>query len=173
MSGHLHKIEKRQKDQTMEFQNLVPVTGMIISITRGNDCCSQMISLQAEGGIVNFIVDPETVVVDSRQLRTGMRETAFYDSSLPVPLIFPPQYIAQLIAAAGRNEMVELNFFDRNLLAQDRSLQLNIGRNTMVETINGQRFTCSPGNRFLLVYYSVTTRSIPPQTTPRKIVVLC
>lgn len=157
----------------MDFQNLVPVTGTIINITRGNDCCSQMLSLQSEGGMVNFIVDPETIVVDSRQLRTGMRVTAFYDSSLPVPLIFPPQYIAQLMTAAGRNELVELNFFDRNLLAQDRSLQLNIGRNTMVETINGQRFTCSPGNRFLLVYYSVTTRSIPPQTTPRKIVVLC
>ncbi len=25
----------------------------------------------------------------------------------------------------------------------------------------------------LLVYYTVTTRSIPPQTTPRKIIVLC
>lgn len=157
----------------MEYVNLVPVTGMIMNITRGNDCCSQMISLQAEGGIVNFIVDPETMVIDGRQLRPGMRVTAFYDSSLPVPLIFPPQYIAQLIAVAGRNEQIALNFFDRNLLAQDRSLQLNIGRNTMVETINGQRFTCSPGNRFLLVYYSVTTRSIPPQTTPRKIVVLC
>lgn len=75
----------------MDFQNLVPVTGMIINSTRGNDCCSQMITLQAEGGIVNFVVDPETVVVDSRQLRPGMRVAAFYDSSLPVPLIFPPQ----------------------------------------------------------------------------------
>ena len=98
---------------------------------------------------------------------------AFYDNSLPVPLIFPPQYRAQLITSLGRNELVMLNYFDRNLLAGDGSLQLNIGRHTEITTLNGQSFTCSPGNRSLLVYYSTTTRSIPPQTTPQKIIVLC
>ncbi|MDY3022040.1 MAG: hypothetical protein SOS50_07710 [Oliverpabstia sp.] len=66
-----------------------------------------------------------------------------------------------------------LNYFDRNLLAGDGSLQLNIGRNTEITTLNGQSFPCSPGNRSLLVYYTATTRSIPPQTTPQRIIVLC
>ena len=157
----------------MPYANYVSVTGTIINITRGNDCCSQMISLRAGNGIVNFIVDSGTLVIDSRQLRPGMMVAAFYDSSLPVPLIFPPQYRAQIVTALGRNEQVALNFFNRNLLAEDRSLQLNLAGNTNIETINGQNFTCNPGNQTLLVYYSVTTRSIPPQTTPRRIVVLC
>lgn len=157
----------------MPYANYVSVTGTIINITRGNDCCSQMISLRAGNGIVNFIVDSGTLVIDSRQLRPGMMVAAFYDSSLPVPLIFPPQYRAQIVTVLGRNEQVALNFFDRNLLAEDRSLQLNLAGNTNIETINGQNFTCNPGRQTLLVYYSVTTRSIPPQTTPRRIVVLC
>lgn len=163
----------KEKGLLMNYANLVPETGVIVNMTRGNDCCSQMISLQTENGIVNFNVTPATEVVDSRQLRPGMRVTAYYDSSLPVPLIFPPQYTAQLLVVLERNEQVMLNFFNRNLLARDRSLQLNIGRNTTVETLNGQRFTCGPGNRFLLVFYSATTRSIPPQTTPRRVIVLC
>lgn len=157
----------------MPYTTYVSVIGTIINITQGNDCCSQRISLRVGNGIVNFMVDSGTLVIDSRQLRPGMKVAAFYDSSLPVPMIFPPQYRAQIVTALGRNEQISLNFFDRNLLAEDRSLQLNLAGNTNIETINGQRFTCNPGGQTLLVYYSVTTRSIPPQTTPRRIVVLC
>ncbi|MDO5346347.1 MAG: hypothetical protein Q4E91_11470 [Lachnospiraceae bacterium] len=157
----------------MDVSTFVPVIGVIVNITRGFDCCSQMISLRTEGGIVNFVIDPQTMVIECRRLRAGMRVAAFYDSSLPVPLIFPPQYRAQIIAVIGRNEQVMLNYFDRNLLAGDQSLRLNLGGNTMIQSVNGQSYTCSPGENVLMVFYSVTTRSIPPQTTPRKIVVLC
>lgn len=157
----------------MAYTTYVPVVGTIFQMTRGSDCCTQIMSLRTESGTVNFVVDSDTVVIDSRQLRPGMQVAAFYDSSLPVPLIFPPQYRAQIVTTVGRNEQVMLNEFNRNLLASDGSLQLNIARHTDIRTANGQRFTCNLGNRTLLVYYSATTRSIPPQTTPRKVVVLC
>lgn len=151
----------------------IPVIGTIVNISRGNDCCSQMMSVRTETGIVNFTIRAETLVIDSRQLRSGMQVAAFYDSSLPVPMIFPPQYQAQIVTVIGRNENVMLNFFDRNLVASDGSLRLNLSRNTIVKTVNGQSVTCNLGNRFLLVYYTITTASIPPQTTPRKIILFC
>ncbi len=157
----------------MAFESLVPVTGTIMNISQGGDCCSQMIALRTENGIINFFVDSQTLIIDSRQLRIGMRVVSFYDSSLPVPLIFPPQYRAELIAVPGRSEQVMLNFFNRNLVAVDRSLQLNIADHTTVQTVNGQRFDCNLGNQELLVYYSATTRSIPPQTTPSRVIVFC
>ena len=157
----------------MSYKDFVPVTGVIVNITRGNDCCSQMVMIRSDDGIVNFVVGAQTQVIDDIQLRVGMRIAAFYDASLPMPLIFPPQYRAQLVTVIGRNEQVMLNHFDRNLLAADRSLHLNIAGNTMVRTSNGQRFDCNPANQTLLVYYSVTTRSIPPQTTPSRIIVFC
>lgn len=157
----------------MSYKDFVPITGVIVNITRGNDCCSQTVMLRSDDGIVNFVVSAQTQVIDDIQLRVGMRAAAFYDASLPMPLIFPPQYRAQLVTVIGRNEQVMLNHFDRNLLASDRSLQLNIAGNTMIRTANGQRFDCNPANQTLLVYYSVTTRSIPPQTTPSRIIVFC
>ena len=144
----------------MSYIDYIPVSGMILNISRGSDCCSQMMSLRTEDGIVNFMVDSQTQIIDCRQLRTGMHVTAFYDGSLPVPLIFPPRYQARIIAVTGRNEQVKFGYFDRNLLAGDRSLQLNIGGNTRIETVNGQNFNCDPADQTLLVYYSVTTRSI-------------
>lgn len=157
----------------MTFTNLKPVIGTILNMTGGNDCCSQTMSLRTENGIVNFTIGPETSVIDNRPLRAGLRVAAYYDASLPVPLIFPPQYRAQLVAVLMRDEQIMLNEFDRNLTARDGSLQLNLARNTSIETLNGQRVSCNPGNQTLLVFYSATTRSIPPQTTPRRIVVLC
>lgn len=157
----------------MAYTNFEPIIGTILNMTRGNDCCSQTMSLRTEKGIVNFIIGPETYVIDNRPLRAGLRVAAYYDASLPVPLIFPPQYRAQIVAVLTRDEQIMLNEFDRNLTARDGSLQLNLARNTNIETLNGQRVTCNPGIQTLLVFYSATTRSIPPQTTPRRIVVLC
>lgn len=157
----------------MAYRNFKPIIGTIINMARGNDCCSQMMSLRTENGIVNFMITSETRIIDSRQLRSGLRVAAFYDTSLPVPLIFPPQYRAQIITVLGRDEQVMINEFNRNLVAADNSLQLNIARNTSIETINGQNTSCSPGNQTLLVYYTTTTRSIPPQTTPRRVIILC
>jgi len=42
-----------------------------------------------------------------------------------------------------------------------------------VVTTNNQTFMGNPGNHTLVVLYSQTTRSIPAQTTPEKIIVLC
>lgn len=158
----------------MNFANFVPVIGTIRSIEQGTDCCSRMVSLRTTGReLLNFLVTPETIVIDSRQLRPGMRIAAFYDKSLPVPLIYPPQYRAQMITALGRNEQIMLNYFNGSLTATDQSLQLTPGRMTEIRTVNGQEFNCRLGNQALLVYYTETTRSIPPQTTPRRIIVVC
>ena len=54
----------------MDYTNLVPVIGIIVNITRGNDCCSQMVSLRTENGIVNFAVDMDTVIIDSDRQQT-------------------------------------------------------------------------------------------------------
>lgn len=158
----------------MNYKSLTPITGIIQNVSQTpGACCNQMISLVTSNGPVNFIVSAGTFIIDNTRLRPGLMITAFYDSTRPIPLIFPPQYQAELITTLRGSEEVALNFFDQNLTATDNSLRLNINRTTDISTMNGQRFNCSPGNNFLLVYYSNTTRSIPPQTTPRRIVVLC
>lgn len=158
----------------MNYESLIPVTGIIQNISQmPNDCCNQMVTVNTRNNINNFVLSSNTTVIDSTRLRPRMPVTVFYDSSLPVPLIFPPQYRAELITSMRSDETVMLNFFRRNLIAADNSLRLNLSRNTEILTLNGQPYSCNPGNHFLLVYYSVTTRSIPPQTTPRRIIVLC
>lgn len=158
----------------MNYQSFVPITGTITNISStSGDCCNSTISLRENNQITNFVVSSRTFVADSLRLRQGMRVAAYYDVSLPVPLIFPPRYQAEIIAPLRPEEFTSLSFFNRNLVDINNSLRLNIGPSTTITTQNGQAFRCPPTNQILLVYYTNTTRSLPAQTTPRKIIVFC
>ena len=158
----------------MAFPTFTPITGFIREMNPlPDDCCSQMISLISSDGPSSLILSPETYVINSLMLRPGMRITAFYDADRPVPLIFPPRYHADIITTKSPDEQVIVQYFDDQLVSADQSLSLNIARSTRVLTSNGQLFPCSPGEHMLVVYYRTATRSIPAQTTPSRIIVLC
>lgn len=160
----------------MSNPQFIAVTGLIREVlpsARGGNCCEQMVSLVTDNGIVNLVISADTYVVDNIRLRPGMTVTGFYDGNAPAILIFPPQFRAVAIGRVTRGETLTMDFFGRNLINSDNSLRLNIAPTTNITTANGQPFDCTPANRLLLVYYSITTRSIPAQTTPRRIIVMC
>lgn len=158
----------------MANQGFIPINGTIQSIQPvRNNCCQRNLTIRTQTGIVNVIVGSDTYVIRNITFRVGMSVTAFYDANAPVLTIFPPQYYAVAIGRRTSNETIAMNFFNRNLVAEDNSLQLNIARSTQIITANGQPFNCDVRNRVLIVFYQTTTRSIPPQTTPSKIIVMC
>lgn len=157
----------------MSYSDYQKVVGVIQNIQHRDSCCTQMLSVMTDSGNVNLIVSSGTIVADNVMLRRGMRIAAFYDPNFPAPAIYPPQFQAEVITMLRKNQNVTLKYFDDNLIAEDNSLKLNLTSMTKIETVNGQRFLCIPQNLDLLVYYSETTFSIPPQTTPQKIIVLC
>lgn len=157
----------------MAYETFEKIEGIIQGINRADSCCSMVVSLISDSNIVNVVVTGETTIIDNVRLRPGMRIAAFYDTNLPTPAIYPPQYRAELITSLRRGQQVMLDYFDENLTSADQSLKLNIGPMTDVVTLSGQQYTCSPENTELLVYYTNTTFSIPAQTTPQKVVVLC
>lgn len=157
----------------MRYSKYKNITGTIRSIQIGTTCCITTLNLRNDRENVNFVVTGDTRIIDCTQLRKGMRVAVFYDGSLPAPAIFPPQFHAEIIAPLRQNQEVKLNFFDNTLTATDNSLKLNISPRTKIETINGQPFQCSPKNQELLVFYTAVTFSIPAQTTPQRIIVMC
>ncbi len=136
--------------------------------------CSKIISVQnGDGDVVNFVVTPDTYFVDHAMVSVGDTVIGFYDADLPVILIFPPQYHAVVMAKASQYLNVKVAYFDTDLISSDGTLKLNISPSTQMLLENGQRFTGNPANRNLTVVYGITTRSIPAQTTPHKIIVMC
>lgn len=136
--------------------------------------CYQLISVENQSGsIVNFVVAPDTYFVDHEAVTIGDQVTGFYDADAPAPLIFPPQYRAIVMAKENVRQNVTVDFFNSQLENSDGSLRLNLSTNTQVLLENGQLFNRYPANRNLIVIYGATTRSIPAQTTPSKVIVIC
>lgn len=154
--------------------NYTGITGIVEGISpMQSQCCNQLISIRTANGSVRFVLSPGTYVTDNTPLRSGMRVTAFYDVNLPVPLIYPPQYQAAFVSRTEPGEFITVAYFNKNLTSAMDPLKLNVAASTRITTANGQPYTCALENNLLMVYYSSTTRSIPPQTTPDRIIVFC
>lgn len=136
--------------------------------------CYKLISVEdSKGNTVNFVVSPMTYFVDKVVIKVGDSVIGFYDANAPVPLIYPPQYRAVVMAKVRPYSNVKADYFDSQLVSSDGTLKLNISKQTHIVLENGQPFTGNIENRELIVVYGVTTKSIPAQTTPYKIIVMC
>ena len=126
-----------------------------------------------EGAEMAFRITDDTFFVTDKKAEIGADIIGFYDGKLPMILIYPPQPEAVVIAVGlEEGKFIKVDRFNKKLLSEDRQLKLNIGPNTEIILQNGEKFCGDLTGRALVVLYSVTTRSIPPQTTPEKIVVL-
>ncbi|WP_203247389.1 hypothetical protein [Sporosarcina beigongshangi] len=159
------------------FQAFNGVVTMIddFSVGQNNEAgCYKLFSVDdGYGASVNFVVAPTTYFVDHVMMELGDRVTGFYDADAPVPLIYPPQFRALVMARDTAYQSVKVDYFNRQLESRDGTLRLNISPYTRILLENGQAFTGSIANRNLIVVYGATTRSIPAQTTPSTIIVMC
>lgn len=158
-----------------------PFHGMVTMINdfwiqengEGAGCYKIMSVDNGNGALVNFVVSPTTYFVDHVMVTVGDMVTGFYDANAPVPLIFPPQYRAIVMARNTPYQNVKVDYFNSQLVSSDNFLKLNIAPYTLIVLENGQAFTRNPANRNLIVIYGATTKSIPAQTTPYEIIVMC
>lgn len=152
-------------------------TVTMISDFQGNgraDGCYKFFTIENDtGSIVNFVVSPTTYFVDHAMVSVGDTVTGYYDGDAPAILIYPPQYPALVMVKENPNQNVKVSFFDNQLVSSDGQLKLNISQFTPLLLTNGQAFTGNLGNRDLIVVYGPTTMSIPAQTTPYWVIVLC
>lgn len=136
--------------------------------------CYKIMTVRGEGAeVARFVITPYTYFVAGFVVRPGSRVIAFYDADLPVPMIYPPQYRAVVVAQEKKAQNVAVDFFDANLVSGRGTLKLNIAPSTKVLLRNGQPFTQNPANHYLVAVYGAATRSMPAQTRPSEVVVLC
>lgn len=136
--------------------------------------CNKTISVDNKrGSLVNFVVSPTTYFVNNEMVAVGDEVTGYYDGNAPALLIFPPQYQALIMVKESMNQNVKVDYFNSELESSDNQLKLNISPYTQIVLTNNQPFLGDPSNRNLLAIYGASTKSIPAQTTPYKIIVWC
>ncbi|MCM0648017.1 hypothetical protein NBE98_06480 [Clostridium swellfunianum] len=161
-----------------QFKNFSGFVTKITDLRQGQNeetsGCYKMITLEnKEGSIVNFVAAPNTYFVNHEAIFTGDEVTGFYDANKPVILIYPPQYEAIVMSKISPTQNIKVDYFNSQLISSDENLKLNLSSSTEILLTNDQPFRRNPANKNLIVVYGPSTKSIPAQTTPYKIIVLC
>ncbi|MCL2610778.1 MAG: copper amine oxidase N-terminal domain-containing protein [Defluviitaleaceae bacterium] len=137
------------------------------------------------GGTTRILQDEYTFVFG--EIEVGVHLAFYYRPDLPVALIYPEQLTAVAIVVYNpedtlfhKADMFQVQDFNdlgatadaNRLISMDGELVINIGPDTEILDNEGNNYEGDLNGRNLLVFYSITTRSIPPQTTPSQIIVL-
>ena len=162
--------------------DFVRATGVITSIeNREND---RMVTVENDEGLItSFHIQDKTLLFNSgtsnemkpSDLKKDMKVEAYYDKNKPMILIYPAQITPELFIVMTEEEPVSVKVgkFDEDFLSLDKELKLNIGENTRLLNQQGGKIgKAELQGKELLVFYSITTMSLPPQTPPIKIIAL-
>ncbi|MGN0108080.1 MAG: copper amine oxidase N-terminal domain-containing protein [Hominilimicola sp.] len=134
---------------------------------------------------INYTIQEDTLVFSSngekkevKDIEKGADITVFTGAYTPAPLIMPPQYQANVIII---NDEEQVSFVDVDtylagseyLVNAANTLAVNIDKETKIVDKDEKSFTGETlENNDLIVFYGASTRSIPAQTIPSKVVVL-
>lgn len=136
-----------------------------------------------QNNTVNLKITDDTLVYDNlgnkkalSDLTDGSKITVFTGSYEPTPLILPVQYTANVIIINGDKEG---NVNADTYLADEEgytnaanTLNIATADDTKIVDKDEKEYKGDLDKNDLIVFYSVSTKSIPAQTTPTKIVVL-
>lgn len=126
----------------------------------------------------DIIISKDTLILTNTgeqiELKEGQNFTAFVNINKPMITIYPPQYSPEIIIIQTDSKgMVVQGKFNRDFVNDELSLKLNIDEETVMMDIQGNTVSTNEiVNQNILVFYDKTTRSIPAQTSPTKIILL-
>lgn len=162
-------IDEEIIEEKIENQ-FIGITGKIQDI-ESRDHGMQLIAVETnDGDPVHFIVSDESYVSD--ELQIGDEIIGFYDASLPMIMIYPPQLGAIAIAKVEEGKTSKVDFFDEQLVSSDGTLKLNLSEVVEIMNKDGSAFDGELNGHQLFVTYGASTKSIPAQTTPERVIVL-
>lgn len=150
-------------------------TGKVTSVEDVND--GKLFFVKDGENIFHFYVDENTLVYDNTgkevNLEVGNTVSIHVYGNQPMVLIYPPRYTPSVvIVETEENGFVKVDQFDENHLSADGQLQLNLNDESVIVDAKGEKVAVEElKNYSAIVFYGPTTRSLPPQTSPEKIVV--
>jgi len=149
------------------------ITGIVTEV--GED----YLRIEAEAGEpTNLLVSDASCYPFEQEIGVGDTVTGYYRFSPIMPLIFPPQYSAEvLVTGMPEDQSIQVDRFSADegigmLVSDDGMLALRIGEDTQITTSDGEAFDGELDGLDLAVIYDVSTRSIPAQTAPIAVIVL-
>lgn len=168
--------EEVKAEVTSDEKAFVKVEGTIDGIEKNDELTLYTIKGKEESSAL--AINKETLIFDNTgkkaELKKGDKVSAYTHADKPMIMIYPPQYTPDVvIVEKDKENTAVVGIFDDELVDPYLKLQLNIDDNTDISSASGNKVKADDlKGKDLLIFYKETTRSIPAQTTPEKVVVL-
>lgn len=133
-----------------------------------------------EGEQTNVLeMTKDTLVFDNTGKKVELQKggdkiVAYTFANKPQKYIYPPQFNPEVvIVETEKAGFVEVDYFFEDLTNTYDILKLNIGKETELFNEKGEKVDAKDlAEKHLVVFYTASTKSIPAQTTPSKVIVL-
>lgn len=171
--------------EEVKLPNYIEFTGKIkevnssegmFTILAENDLENALDKLVAHISEDVVLLDEETMdFISMEDLEAGMEVSIYYEKDTIMMLSYPPQLGPDAIIV--RSDEVDLNIkidkFNEELTSDDNTLKFNIGEDVELVDLKGEKLEKEDlANKDLVVFYTASTRSIPAQTNPKKVIAI-
>ncbi|MEK5530079.1 hypothetical protein MKX79_11945 [Viridibacillus sp. FSL R5-0468] len=109
------------------------------------------------------------------ELKRGFFIHAYVHELQPAMMIFPPQFSPTLVLVNEKDLFYgnKVGTYNAETSLVEADLRLNISQNTkIIDAVGESIATEKLDGHDIAVFFKMSTRSIPPQTTPQKIILL-
>ncbi len=161
-------------------QGMLSVKGEITEIAQNDHLLSLTVAAEDGQEYIYHLADStflycsDTLApIGPGKFEVGQKVLVAYNKNTPMTMSLPPQITPQVVVHMGTKKPMnaKVDFFNAEGLSADGQLQLNLSEETAIEDVEGNQINREHiKDKTLLVFYSTETRSIPPQTSPEKVV---
>jgi hypothetical protein len=149
-------------------------SGTVKEITSSESVADlRFVAVENEAGQqATILLTKDSYILGNTKIDLGASITGYYDANAPRVMIYPPQYSCDVVAVDYKQQNIKVDLFNKDLISSDNTLKLNMSKETEIILQNGNVFSGELANKKLVALYTISTKSIPAQTTPSKVIVL-
>ncbi|WP_102347666.1 copper amine oxidase N-terminal domain-containing protein [Bacillus sp. Marseille-P3661] len=172
-----------QTINTEDTTKFMKSTGVISEVSKDGEYTTVVVENQDHSLQTIFKINKDVLLYNGEStesfkiedFKKGLSVEAYYDKNKPMIMIYPAVITPEIMIINEREKMgqVKVGKFGEDLVSLDKELKLNLAETTILlnedgDVIKQEELT----NKELIVFYTVSTKSIPAQTTPSKVVAL-
>lgn len=171
---------KQEDRQPVDSTDFMEFSGLITDVKKDKEFLTLIVENKDKSLEMHFPLSDKvllfnsdtTEAFDKDKLVKGLTITAYYDKNKPMIMIYPPRTTPEIIVVNGKNMgQVKVSKFNDQYVSLDNKLKLNIAEETVLLNKQGDKIKKEKlQGKELIVFYDISTRSIPAQTTPKKII---
>ena len=184
VENNMDKDLINEEAQELEIADYLTYEGHIIDVNNKdgnmsiwvekNDNPEESIIFHLDEGVL-LLSDKTLEKVEIDYLKDDMKVLVYYKSNTPMMLSMPAQARPDGIVIKENEDLnfIKISKFNDELTSVDNDLKLNIQDDTIMVNGKGEKLEKEDlQDENLLVFYGNTTRSIPAQTSPNKVILL-